>query len=101
MKKIRIMNEEETETYFTNEENYKNFILELQAYLKTKLYKVDEDGKAYCCCNVDHFDDDFDVRKKHFIKFCKEKRMDVMSVNYIIHDKTDFQCVCDCHYLEL
>lgn len=101
MKKIKIMNEEEVKTYFINEENYKNFILELQAYLKTKLYKVDKDGTTYCCCDVDHFDDDFDVRKKYFIKFCNKKRMDAMAVNYIIHDKTDFQCFCDCHYLEL
>ena len=101
MKNIKIMNEEEIDTYFADETNYTNFVLELQEYLKTKLYKSREDGTTYCCCDADHFEDDFDIRKKYFIKFCNKKSMDAVSVNYMIHDRTEFQCCCDCEYLEL
>ena len=74
----------------------KEYLIELNKYLKSKLpqYKVDEYPKE--CC-FDHWNDSERCRYKHFIDFCKLKRIDP----YVAHRLfTIHRCIdCDCQYL--
>ena len=75
----------------------KKFLIELKKYLISKLpqNKVDEYPKTHC---FDHLNDSEDYRFKHFIDFCKLKRIDP----YVAHRlfTVQYGCMdCDCEYL--
>lgn len=80
-----------------DDEYKKEFLIELNTYLKNKVpqKKVDEYPKA--CC-FDHLSDSEDHRLKYFIEFCNLKRIDPYVAHRLFISR--YGCIdCDCQYM--
>lgn len=96
----KIKTEEETIQYLSDTNHLRDFILELQEYLKKQIrsYKDDHNQVQYAC-DCDPHDHDILIRKRYLIRFCNKKRLDWPTVNNMLFDRmSSFLCDYDLIY---
>lgn len=98
--KKQMTNEEETIQYLADKDHLKEFILELQQFLKTRVAHYRNDKGEICYTSkYDPYDARMSDRKEFFIKFCNKKRLDWGAVHDLLFDQMgSFLCDYDLIY---
>lgn len=82
------------------EEKFKEFILELQDYLKTKLTPVDDgNGNIYWTCEQDHTNPGDCDAFRNCGDFCKMKKLNHEEIMDMIDEYSGEDHFCECDYV--